>query len=260
MISQENINGKRIFLFIIITFAFSYTMWGLVALNIGGLFSLDSLQGMALYMLGGLSPAIVMFVLVKKWGESREEKAYFRLIFRTKYGWKLTVFVTALFLVIYLSIAMTASERIEPLYMLAVYFPIMIIGGGVEEIGWRGFFQSALEQKLPFLLATLIVGVIWAAWHIPLWFIQGTGQSHMSFLLFSIYCILMSYILAVLQRLTGSVVASISFHAWANVMFSVFNILPIFGGEDIYLFMGLMLGFAIIAIVAASIQKKRINK
>ena len=257
MISQINMNGKKALLFVITTFAFSYVMWGIVALNFGGLFSLDTPLGMIFYPLGGLSPAIMMFALIKKWGKTKEERAYLRPIFRTKHGWKSTIFVTALFLATYLVIAMMTSERIEPLYMLAVYFPIMIIGGGVEEIGWRGFFQPILEKILPFWLAPLIVGVIWAAWHIPLWFIQGTAQSEMSFLLFIVYCVLLSYILGALQRLTGSVAASISLHAWANMMFSVFNLLPILRGENLHLFMGLMVGFAAVAIVLVLIQRKK---
>lgn len=55
----------------------------------------------------------------------------------------------------------------------------------------------------------------------------------------------MSYILGALQRLTGSVAASISLHAWANVLFSVFNFLPILKGENLLPFVGLMAGFVV---------------
>jgi membrane protease YdiL (CAAX protease family) len=257
MITQKQMTSKRAFWFAIITFIFAYVMWGIVALNPAGWFSFDSPQGIMFYILGGLSPAIVMFFLIKKWGKTKEEKSYFKPIFRTAHGWKPTVLMTTIFLAIYLVIATIVAERIEPWYMLAAFFPVMIIGGGVEEIGWRGFLQPALEKKLPFWLAAPIVGVIWAAWHIPLWFIPGTGQSNMSFLLFVIYTILMSYILGALQRLTGSVAASIAFHAWANVMFSVFNLLPIFNGKNITLFSGLMAVFAVTATIVFFIFQKK---
>lgn len=35
----------------------------------------------------------------------------------------------------------------EPLYLAFIELPIMIIGGGLEEIGWRGFFYNQLCKK-----------------------------------------------------------------------------------------------------------------
>ena len=43
----------------------------------------------------------------------------------------------------------------------------MIVGGGLEEIGWRGFLQSALQKRFSELFSTIIVSVIWAV---------GTGR------------------------------------------------------------------------------------
>ncbi|MDR0324991.1 MAG: CPBP family intramembrane metalloprotease [Oscillospiraceae bacterium] len=258
MISQEKMTGKRALWFAVMTFAFTYATWGLVALNPAGWFSYDSPQGMILWILGGFSPAIVMFALIKKWGKTKEERACFKPIFRTARGWKPAMLVTGLYLAAYLGIAITVSERVEPWYMLVAYFPVMIVGGGLEEIGWRGFFQPAMERKLPFWLAAPIVGVIWAAWHIPLWFIPGTFQANadLNFLVYAVFCVFLSYILGALQRLTGNVAASISFHAWVNVMFSVFMFSPFLEGENIALLMGLMTGFAVAATASVYICKR----
>lgn len=260
MISQEKMTVKRALVFVAITFAFTYAMWGLIAINPGGLFPLGSPQATVPYMLGGLSPTIVMFALIKKWGQTKEERAFFRPIVQTANGWKFAIFVTALFFAAYLLIAAIAAERIEPWYMLVVNFPIMVVGGGFEEIGWRGFFQPALEKKLPFWLAAPIVGVIWSAWHIPLWFITGTDQNAMNFYIFAAYCIFLSYILGALQHLTGSVAASVAFHAWANVLFAVFAIAPIFSGKGVLLFSALMAAFAVSATAAACTYKRRGRK
>jgi membrane protease YdiL (CAAX protease family) len=46
-----------------------------------------------------------------------------------------------------------------------------------EEFGWRGFAMPRLQARHSALVASLIVGVIWAIWHIPLSFTQGTIQS-----------------------------------------------------------------------------------
>ena len=36
----------------------------------------------------------------------------------------------------------------NPLYLALIEFPIMIIGGGLEEIGWRGYLQPTLQKKM----------------------------------------------------------------------------------------------------------------
>lgn len=55
---------------------------------------------------------------------------------------------------------------------LAQYAPTLVglalIGGGNEEPGWRGFGLPALQDGLQPLPATLILGLVWALWHLPL--------------------------------------------------------------------------------------------
>jgi membrane protease YdiL (CAAX protease family) len=43
----------------------------------------------------------------------------------------------------------------------------MIIVGLFEEVGWRGFALPRLQRRLDALWAALVVGVIWALWHLP---------------------------------------------------------------------------------------------
>jgi membrane protease YdiL (CAAX protease family) len=54
--------------------------------------------------------------------------------------------------------------------VLATFPMVLILGGPLgEEIGWRGFGVSKLvEQGRRPLAAALIIGVIWAGWHLPL--------------------------------------------------------------------------------------------
>jgi membrane protease YdiL (CAAX protease family) len=48
-----------------------------------------------------------------------------------------------------------------------------------EEGGWRGLLLPKLEAKHNALVSSLILGVIWFLWHIPLFFIPGTNQYEM---------------------------------------------------------------------------------
>jgi hypothetical protein len=44
------------------------------------------------------------------------------------------------------------------------------IGGGQEELGWRGFAQPELQEQYGGLRAAVIIGVLWGGWHLPLFF------------------------------------------------------------------------------------------
>lgn len=62
----------------------------------------------------------------------------------------------------------------------------MLLFGGFEEVGWRGWLQPALEKKCGFIFATLINYAIWLVWHIPLCFVKGTYQYSGSYLWFAV--------------------------------------------------------------------------
>lgn len=42
-----------------------------------------------------------------------------------------------------------------------------------EELGWRGYLLGALGERRSLFRASLIVGVVWGLWHLPLWFVSG---------------------------------------------------------------------------------------
>ena len=45
--------------------------------------------------------------------------------------------------------------------------------GTIEEFGWRGIALPLLQQKYAPFWAGLILGIIWAIWHIPAFFMSG---------------------------------------------------------------------------------------
>jgi membrane protease YdiL (CAAX protease family) len=50
----------------------------------------------------------------------------------------------------------------------------MVYGPIPEELGWRGYALDRLQRKWNALASSLVLGVIWAVWHLPIFFIRGT--------------------------------------------------------------------------------------
>ncbi|WP_143710063.1 CPBP family glutamic-type intramembrane protease [Halothermothrix orenii] len=67
-----------------------------------------------------------------------------------------------------------------------------------------------------------MVGFVWAAWHIPLWFIKGTNQADMNFLHFAIFVMSLSFLLSIVYLARRSIFLCIILHAFANSFLMVF--------------------------------------
>ena len=62
------------------------------------------------------------------------------------------------------------------LTQLGSFLPLLILGPLSEEIGWRGYALERLQTRWNALTSSLIVGLVWALWHLPLFLIVGTSQ------------------------------------------------------------------------------------
>lgn len=53
--------------------------------------------------------------------------------------------------------------------------------GAIEEFGWRGLALPLLQRKMAPVWAGLVLGIIWATWHIPAFLMSGTPYGAWSF-------------------------------------------------------------------------------
>jgi membrane protease YdiL (CAAX protease family) len=60
---------------------------------------------------------------------------------------------------------------------LPLFFLIGVFSNG-EEIGWRGYALPRLQARHGALIASLIIGVIWAFWHVPKFLTAGSAQDY----------------------------------------------------------------------------------
>jgi membrane protease YdiL (CAAX protease family) len=93
-----------------------------------------------------------------------------------------------------------------------------IFGGPLgEEIGWRGYALPRLTERFGLARASLALGLIWACWHLPVFFIPGLDQYGQSFPVYVLQVTALSVAMAWLYVHTnGSLLLAILMHSAIN--------------------------------------------
>jgi membrane protease YdiL (CAAX protease family) len=109
--------------------------------------------------------------------------------------------------------------KLLPLFLLS-FVLTALAQGGMEEPGWRGLLQPALQKKFSPLTAALIVSLFWSLWHLPLYlngFYSGALISGM--IGGAIYRIFLAIFLAwFYNRSGGNIFLLVFLHTCFNVM------------------------------------------
>src|SRR2546423_6366989 len=112
----------------------------------------------------------------------------------------------------------------EPVYMMAIAIVFSTPVQAGEEIGWRGYALPRLSARLGLSSASIALGVIWACWHLPFFFISGTDKSGQSFPVYLLSVTALSVAMAWLYwRTNGSLLLTMLMHATVN---NTKNIVP----------------------------------
>jgi len=105
--------------------------------------------------------------------------------------------------------------RTALLYPLSV-LALALVGGGQEEFGWRGYLLPALQERWSALTASVVVGVVWAVWHLPAFVFEVPGYTG-SFALYGLLVVGVSVVFTWLYNNTGgSVLLVMLFHGGIN--------------------------------------------
>ena len=175
---------KTLIQFLVLTFGLS---WGIAALLILFTDQMVAIFGEItnrnpLYIFMAYSPGIVGIFLVWRHSGLKGLGSFFRrlTLWRMPRVWWLYLIV-GIPIIAYLSAALngTISDPFpfSPWYLV---FPALAQGlfllGTMEEFGWRGIAQPLLQRKLAPFWAGLVVGIIWATWHLPVFLFGGGVQ------------------------------------------------------------------------------------
>ena len=108
---------------------------------------------------------------------------------------------------------------------------MVFLGGGQEELGWRGYILDPIEERPGPWLGNLVLGVPWAVWHLPLFFIPGTTEIYMSFPAFMLMTTGYSWFYSwVRQASRKRALAGLYVHGLANAVVPVFPFITMVQG------------------------------
>lgn len=77
------------------------------------------------------------------------------------------------------AIAIDTGVLLDPAALLSLVAFVFLFGPLPEEMGWRGVALDRLQTRLHPLRAALLLSCVWALWHLPLFFIEGTFQQNL---------------------------------------------------------------------------------
>ena len=217
--------------FFVLAFAFAWTMWLLTALYP------DSAAYIPSPTFGPLIAAVVVLALTR--GRSGVRELLSRMVrWRVGLRWYAVVLLlpVALILVaVYMNVLLGASApsaaELGQWPRLFLMFPLLLIFDGPlgEEPGWRGYALPRLQAGRSALAASLVLGAIWAFWHLPKLMMDSSFRP-VPFVLFAFAgAILFTW---VYNSTNGSVLLTILFHTSVNAIGGTF-FFSMFSGADL---------------------------
>ena len=213
--------------FFALTFLVTWTCWVAASLIGGNPAGTARLFVIVLLYLGIFAPGIVALVLTARGsGRNAVRRLLGRLIdWRVAGRW----YVFALGFMAAIKLGAALIHRVAmgawpefgttPLVLLFGGAIVSTVTGGQmgEELGWRGFALPRLAVRLGMGGASVVLGIIWAAWHLPLFYILGGETVGKSFSIYLLQVTAISVVIGWLWWRTGaSLLPVMLLHAAVN--------------------------------------------
>jgi membrane protease YdiL (CAAX protease family) len=230
-------------MFGLLAFGISWGVWIPLAVASYGLIDLP-ISPTLLTLLGAFGPslaAILLTATTEQWAGVRRLLGRL-LIWRVGIQWYLFVLVwpaalSLLTTAVHLVLGEPAPDFTHPplldLYPLPpelatngwwVLVPFIIVQQLLlsspmgEEIGWRGYAQPRLQARTSPLVASIVLGLIWSVWHLPLYFTPGHPLFNASFGWLPLGLIPTTILFTwVFNHTRGSLLLALLFHAAINL-------------------------------------------
>lgn len=159
-----------------------------------------------------------------------------------------------------------------PTYLIQYLLFLVAEGSLEEEPGWRGFALPRLEPRSGPLVGTLLLGVLWGLWHLPLFFIPFTdfygvsfGTDFVGHLIGSVPFVIWTIALAVFftwvfNNTRGSLLLAMLLHASINTAPGAL-LLKLFPSPPLaaLFFLSLVLVWVVVALIVITATRGRLS-
>ncbi|WP_193363606.1 type II CAAX endopeptidase family protein [Haloferax sulfurifontis] len=234
---RERVITHPVVTFFLLTYAISWIAW------LGPVLELSEPIGTLGFVVGGYGPFLAALVVTWLGSDSVRAWAHQIVDWRVAPRWYIAALTIPLLVIALTSVGLTAVGRsVDPgvlpgrfSLVLVSFLTIALIGGGNEEPGWRGLALPKLQEQYAPVPATVILGVVWALWHLPL-LATGTTEFHglASFVELApttavriLNIVGVAFILTWIYNETGSVLLAILAHTGFNTANSTLVPLPL---------------------------------
>jgi len=184
-----------------------------------------ALAGGFLLLLGTFAPSLVALGITAR-AEGREDvRALLRPIVEWRVGTPWYLFAIGYLPAIKLSVALVHRVLTgswprfgtEPWYIIVVAIAISTPFQAGEEIGWRGYALPRLARRFGFARASILLGLIWSCWHLPIFFLRGADKYGQSFPVWTLQVVALSVAITWLYAHTnGSLLLTMLMHSAVN--------------------------------------------
>ncbi len=155
-----------------------------------------------------------------------------------------------------------------PFLQLLLFFPLLLVmeiftSGLAEEPGWRGFALPHLQHRYGPLVGTIILGLLWGAWHLPLfltgWALSVSGLEICEFMLAAI-CIAI-VITWVFNHTRGSLLMVALLHATVDAFNTVAAMTGLFSMQWMQKnnYLALLIAFGVAALLLIVVTRGRLG-
>lgn len=232
MKKKTDLSNQQLWRFFILTFLLSWLMWlpGLLITN--NLFNpgqtLSTITNV-LKWVAGMGPSLAAIFLIFRRDGKIGVKKLFGKVLNTRLGyWYFPIFfllpITLVFAhlvnIFFFNASFPKTGLLAEPWWIPVLFVIFFIMQFSEELGWRGYALDRLQKKWNALFSSILLGSIWAIWHIPMFLINGFGQhdNHLPFGQFFLTIVLVSVLITWFQNNTkDSLIPAFIVHALINL-------------------------------------------
>ena len=171
-------------LFFVLAYLFTWMFW------IPAVFLPENI-GIILMLIGLIAPAIIstIFVLASD-SEALKQDLKNKVFGFYKVKWQnviLAIIVFAMIIVASILLSLLFGQSIEQFAFtedfsftgvgIAGAFITILVASIIEEVGWKGYCEDSIGDYMNWFWESMIFGVLWSLWHLPLLFIPGTYQA-----------------------------------------------------------------------------------